>query len=86
MLAQSTDSGQLIASAVLKLFHGMKLQVKDLRGVGIQVQLLEGNQSVTQHCQTRSIKSMLLGQGLGARSKNKGLFGLLPSVFVVTFI
>uniref|UniRef100_A0A3P8V145 DNA repair protein REV1 n=1 Tax=Cynoglossus semilaevis TaxID=244447 RepID=A0A3P8V145_CYNSE len=46
MLAQSTDSGQLIASAVIKLFHAMKLPVQDLRGVGIQVQLLEGNQPV----------------------------------------
>ncbi|XP_013867133.1 DNA repair protein REV1 isoform X2 [Austrofundulus limnaeus] len=74
MLAQSTDSGQLIASAVLKLFHAMKLQVKDLRGVGIQVQLLEGNQSVTHDCRgprTRSIKNMLLGQGLSATSNNK---------------
>lgn len=84
MLAQSTDSGQLIASAVLKLFHAMKLQVKDLRGVGIQVQLLEGNQSITQDCRgppTRSIKTMLLGQGLSARSSNKGLFGLHYSAF-----
>uniref|UniRef100_A0AAQ5ZKK5 DNA repair protein REV1 n=1 Tax=Amphiprion ocellaris TaxID=80972 RepID=A0AAQ5ZKK5_AMPOC len=48
MLAQSTDSGQLIATAVIKLLHAMKLQVQDLRGVGIQVQLLEGNQSVRQ--------------------------------------
>ncbi|XP_029937528.1 DNA repair protein REV1 isoform X2 [Myripristis murdjan] len=74
MLAQSTDSGQLIASAVIKLFHAMKLQVQDLRGVGIQVQLLEGNHSVAQDStgsRSRSIKDMLLGQGLTAQSNSK---------------
>lgn len=89
MLAQSTDSGQLIASAVLKLFHAMKLQVKDLRGVGIQVQLLKGNQSVTKDCrgpQTHTIKNMLLGQGLSAKSNNKGLFGLRHSVFAIVVV
>ncbi|XP_071775816.1 DNA repair protein REV1 [Centroberyx gerrardi] len=74
MLAQSTDSGQLIASAVIKLLHAMKLQVQDLRGVGIQVQLLEGNHTAPQDStgsRTRSIKDMLLGQGFTARSKNR---------------
>lgn len=74
MLAQSTDSGQLIAAAVIKLLHAMKLQVQDLRGVGIQVQLLEGNQSVHQDrrgLHKRSIKDMLLGQGPSARSTNR---------------
>uniref|UniRef100_A0A8C4HDS3 DNA repair protein REV1 n=1 Tax=Dicentrarchus labrax TaxID=13489 RepID=A0A8C4HDS3_DICLA len=68
MLAQSTDSGQLIAAAVIKLFHAMRLQVQDLRGVGIQVQLLEGNHSVHKDStgpRTRSIKEMLLDQELG---------------------
>uniref|UniRef100_A0A672Z6B3 DNA repair protein REV1 n=1 Tax=Sphaeramia orbicularis TaxID=375764 RepID=A0A672Z6B3_9TELE len=73
MLAQSTDSGQLIAAAVIKLFHSMNLQVQDLRGVGIQVQLLEGHHSVPQDSRTRSIKDMLLGQRLSTRSSNKGL-------------
>uniref|UniRef100_A0A3P8YYF0 DNA repair protein REV1 n=1 Tax=Esox lucius TaxID=8010 RepID=A0A3P8YYF0_ESOLU len=41
-LAQTTDSGQLIACEVIKLFHTMSLEVRDLRGVGLQVQLLEG--------------------------------------------
>lgn len=66
MLTQSTDSGQLIAAAVIKLFHAMKLQVQDLRGVGIQVQCLEGSQSATQDSKghrTRSIKQMFYGQG-----------------------
>lgn len=74
MLAQSTDSGQLIAAAVIKLFHAMKLQVQELRGVGIQVQLLEGNHSVNQDStglRTRSIKDMLLDKGLSARSSNR---------------
>ncbi|XP_042350432.1 DNA repair protein REV1 isoform X2 [Plectropomus leopardus] len=70
MLAQSTDSGQLIAAAVIKLFHAMKLQVQDMRGVGIQVQLLDGHNSVPQDSMgpgTRSIKDMLLV----AKSSNK---------------
>uniref|UniRef100_A0A8C7WFN8 DNA repair protein REV1 n=1 Tax=Oncorhynchus mykiss TaxID=8022 RepID=A0A8C7WFN8_ONCMY len=44
-LAQSTDSGQLIGSEVIKLFHSMRLEVQDLRGVGLQVQLLDGAHS-----------------------------------------
>lgn len=89
MLAQSTDSGQLIAAAVIKLFHAMKLQVQDLRGVGIQVQLLEGNRSVHQEStgsRTRSIKEMLLEQGLNARSSSRGLckvFVILVIIIVV---
>ncbi|KAG7503852.1 DNA repair protein REV1 [Solea senegalensis] len=74
MLAQSTDSGQLIGSAVIKLFHAMKLQVQDLRGVGIQVQLLEGSHSVHQGATgkgTRSIKQMLLGQAHSAQNHNR---------------
>ncbi|AWP13347.1 putative DNA repair protein REV1 [Scophthalmus maximus] len=78
MLAQSTDSGQLIATAVLKLFHAMKLQVHDLRGVGIQVQLLEGNHSLPQDStghRTRSIKEMLRGQAQSAQTHNRGAAG-----------
>nr|XP_061799932.1 DNA repair protein REV1-like [Nerophis lumbriciformis] len=62
MLAQSTDSGQVIAAAVIKMLHSMKLQVKDLRGLGIQVQVLEGShsaQNTTTGLRTRSIKDML---------------------------
>uniref|UniRef100_A0A8C3AIP8 DNA repair protein REV1 n=1 Tax=Cyclopterus lumpus TaxID=8103 RepID=A0A8C3AIP8_CYCLU len=75
MLAQSTDSGQLIAAAVIKLFHAMKLQVQDTRGVGIQVQLLDGHPSVPQNSAgpgTRSIKELLQGRGLSVRSSNRG--------------
>ncbi|XP_061580132.1 DNA repair protein REV1 [Cololabis saira] len=74
MLAQATDSGQTIAAAVLKLFHAMKLEVQDLRGLGIQVQLLEGSQPPPQDPRgprTRSIKDMLLGPGPSARSNNR---------------
>ncbi|KAM7380325.1 hypothetical protein PAMP_003632 [Pampus punctatissimus] len=70
MLAQSTDCGQLIATAVIKLFHAMKLEVQDLRGVGIQVQLLEGSHTIPQNSaglRKRSIKEMLLGQGSSNR-------------------
>ncbi|XP_061698609.1 DNA repair protein REV1 isoform X2 [Syngnathoides biaculeatus] len=65
MLAQSTDSGQLIAATVIKMFHAMKLPVQDLRGLGIQVQLLEGSHSARNNAnalRTRSIKEMLLGR------------------------
>ncbi|KAL6101042.1 rev1 [Pungitius sinensis] len=75
MLAQSTDSGRLIATAVIKLFHTMKLQVEDVRGVGIQVQLLDGLPSVPQNSAgpgTRSVKEMLLGRGLCVRSSESG--------------
>ncbi|XP_055086532.1 DNA repair protein REV1 [Periophthalmus magnuspinnatus] len=70
MLAQSTDNGQLIALAVIKLFHAMKLQVQDLRGVGIQVQLLEGNNSVNPD--SRSIKDLFTRQGLQAQCPKTG--------------
>ncbi|KAK5860841.1 hypothetical protein PBY51_022294 [Eleginops maclovinus] len=72
MLAQSTDSGQLIAAAVIKLFHAMKLQVQEMRGIGIQVQLLDGHHSGPQDSAgpgCRSIKQMLLGQGNGRSRK-----------------
>ncbi|XP_037645906.1 DNA repair protein REV1 isoform X2 [Sebastes umbrosus] len=74
MLAQSTDSGQLIAAAVIKLFYAMKLQVHDMRGIGIQVQLLDGHHSVPRDSAgpgTRSIKEMLLGKGPSAKSSNR---------------
>lgn len=84
MLAQSTDSGQLIAAAVIKLFHAMKLQVQDLRGVGIQVQLLEGNNSVPNNSnslRTRSIKDML---GLGpSRGLLRAFVSVLGSVRIL---
>uniref|UniRef100_A0A6Q2WST4 DNA repair protein REV1 n=1 Tax=Esox lucius TaxID=8010 RepID=A0A6Q2WST4_ESOLU len=59
-LAQTTDSGQLIACEVIKLFHTMSLEVRDLRGVGLQVQLLEGAHSDPSGPKSRSIRDMLL--------------------------
>ncbi|XP_040056729.2 DNA repair protein REV1 isoform X2 [Gasterosteus aculeatus] len=82
MLAQSTDSGQLIAAAVIRLFHAMKLQVEDVRGVGIQVQLLDGHPSVPQNSAgpgTRSVKEMLLGRGASARSSEGGPSSVPPA-------
>ncbi|XP_061548504.1 DNA repair protein REV1 isoform X1 [Phycodurus eques] len=73
MLAQSTDSGQLIAATVIKMFHAMKLPVQELRGLGIQVQLLEGSHSAHNNAnglRTRSIKEMLLGHT--SNSKDAG--------------
>lgn len=76
MLAQSTDSGQLIAAAVIKLFHAMKLQVQDLRGVGIQVQLLEGHaRQDSAGLRTRSIKEMLKERGVSSKAGNAGQCG-----------
>lgn len=89
MLAQSTDSGQLIASAVIKLFHAMKLPVQDLRGVGIQVQLLEGNQPVRHEATgrgARSIKDMLLGQRPGVQTHNRGSTEALCFSVVKSFL
>lgn len=73
MLAQSTDSGQLIAAGVIKLFHAMKLQVEDLRGVGIQVQLLEGHTwQDSAGPRTRSIKDMLLERRSSGKASSRG--------------
>uniref|UniRef100_A0A671S287 DNA repair protein REV1 n=1 Tax=Sinocyclocheilus anshuiensis TaxID=1608454 RepID=A0A671S287_9TELE len=64
-LAQPTDSGQLIAAEAIKLFHAMKLDVKDMRGVGLQVQQLEGSHadpSGQGPSRGRSIKDLLLAK------------------------
>ncbi|XP_068186095.1 DNA repair protein REV1 [Antennarius striatus] len=68
MLPESTDNGQLIAAAVIKLFHAMKLQVQDMRGIGIQVQLLDGG--AHQDSRMRSIKDMLLDKGISAKKRD----------------
>uniref|UniRef100_A0A8C8D599 DNA repair protein REV1 n=1 Tax=Oncorhynchus tshawytscha TaxID=74940 RepID=A0A8C8D599_ONCTS len=75
-LAQSTDSGQLIASEVIKLFHSMRLEVQDLRGVGLQVQLLDGAHSAPYDPsgpKTRSIRDMLLAQRPPAQHNHTGV-------------
>ncbi|XP_066542765.1 DNA repair protein REV1 [Hoplias malabaricus] len=58
LLAQPTDSGQLISAEVIKLFHVMKLTVTDMRGVGLQVQLLESSHSDTGPSRSRSIRDL----------------------------
>ncbi|XP_077393024.1 DNA repair protein REV1 isoform X2 [Festucalex cinctus] len=73
MLAQSTDSGQLIAATVIKMLRAMKLPVRDLRGLGVQVQLLDASQPAqngVNGLRTRSVKEMLLGHA--ATSKDAG--------------
>ncbi|KAL0184155.1 hypothetical protein M9458_019851, partial [Cirrhinus mrigala] len=65
LLAQPTDSGQLIAAEAIKLFHAMKLDVMDMRGVGLQVQQLEGShadRSGQGPSRGRSIKDLLLAK------------------------
>lgn len=87
MLAQSTDSGQLIAAAAIKLFHAMKLQVQDLRGIGIQMQLLDGHaRQDSTGSRTRSIKEMLLERGLSAKTGNRGSREVFVFVFIVNFV
>ncbi|XP_062312560.1 DNA repair protein REV1 [Osmerus eperlanus] len=72
-MAQPTDSGQVIASEIIKLFHTMKLEVQEMRGVGLQVQLLEGAHSAGQDpagSRTRSIKDMFTAQRAPAAKPN----------------
>ncbi len=74
LLAQPTDSGQLIATEAIKLFHTMKLDVKDMRGVGLQVQQLEGSHADPTGqgpSRGRSIKDLLLAKQ-PAHSPKKG--------------
>ncbi|XP_030642140.1 DNA repair protein REV1 [Chanos chanos] len=67
-LAHATDSGQLIAAEALKLFYAMKLDVKDMRGVGLQVQQLEGSHAGHQDTsspgtsRSRSIRDLFMAQ------------------------
>ncbi|XP_062862331.1 DNA repair protein REV1 isoform X2 [Trichomycterus rosablanca] len=68
LLPYATDSGQLIASEVIKLFRAMKLAFADMRGVGLQVQLLESSHSDTSR--SHSIKD-LLTSGRSAHSHGK---------------
>ncbi|XP_073768289.1 DNA repair protein REV1 isoform X1 [Danio rerio] len=65
LLAQPTDSGRVIASEAIKLFHAMKLNVKDMRGVGLQVQQLDGSHadpSGQGPSRGRSIRDLLLAK------------------------
>ncbi|MCJ8732420.1 hypothetical protein PDJAM_G00211280 [Pangasius djambal] len=59
LLSHPTDCGQLIAAEVIKLFRAMKLAVIDMRGVGLQVHLLESSHSDTGLSRSRSIRELL---------------------------
>ncbi|KAM9487515.1 DNA repair protein REV1 isoform 1-T1 [Clarias gariepinus] len=59
LLPHPTDCGQLIAAEVIKLFRAMKLDVTDMRGVGLQVHLLESSHSGTAPSRSRSIRDLL---------------------------
>uniref|UniRef100_A0A8B9LS01 DNA repair protein REV1 n=1 Tax=Astyanax mexicanus TaxID=7994 RepID=A0A8B9LS01_ASTMX len=91
LLAQPTDSGQLIAAEVLKLFRTMKLTVSDMRGVGLQVHLLESSHSDTGPSRSRSIRdlftSRLPAQTQGKEHQRTGWDGEVssPSVLHTTF-
>lgn len=73
LLAHPTDNGQVIATEAIKLFHAMKLDVKDMRGVGLQIQQLEGSHADPSghgSSRGRSIKDMLLaGQPVHRQNK-----------------
>lgn len=58
LLPHPTDCGQLIAAEVIKLFRAMKLAVIDMRGVGLQVHLLESSHSDAAICRSRSIRDL----------------------------
>ncbi|KAG7463430.1 hypothetical protein MATL_G00176470 [Megalops atlanticus] len=67
-LERPTDNAQLIATEGIKLFHSLKLNVADLRGVGMQVQQLVGAHGTPQDPpgapapRHRSVVDMLLAQ------------------------
>uniref|UniRef100_A0AAY4DVS2 DNA repair protein REV1 n=1 Tax=Denticeps clupeoides TaxID=299321 RepID=A0AAY4DVS2_9TELE len=60
-LAQPTDRWEQIAQEATKLFHAMKLEVTDMRGVGLQVQQLEGLHTTPQDSR-RHIRDLLLAR------------------------
>ncbi|XP_063314880.1 DNA repair protein REV1 [Pelobates fuscus] len=61
-LDQATDNGQVIGNEALNMFHSMKLNIADMRGVGLQMhQLVPENRSSSFN--SSSIKSGLLTGG-----------------------
>ncbi|KAI4892709.1 hypothetical protein NFI96_015304, partial [Prochilodus magdalenae] len=70
LLPQSTDNGQLIAAEVIKLFRAMKLTVRDMRGVGLQMQVLENSQSDTGLSRSRTIRDLFTSRR-PAHTQNK---------------
>ncbi|XP_047671144.1 DNA repair protein REV1 isoform X2 [Tachysurus fulvidraco] len=59
LLPHPTDCGQLIAAEVIKLFRAMKLAVIDMRGVGLQMHLLESSHSDAGPSRFRTIRELL---------------------------
>ncbi|XP_044119595.1 DNA repair protein REV1 isoform X2 [Neovison vison] len=52
-LDQATDSAKIIGKATLNMFHTMKLNISDMRGVGIQVNQLVPTNPNPSACPTR---------------------------------
>ncbi|XP_012411364.1 DNA repair protein REV1 isoform X2 [Trichechus manatus latirostris] len=52
-LDQATDSAKIIGKAVLNMFHTMKLNISDMRGVGIHVNLLVPTHQTPPSCPGR---------------------------------
>ncbi|KAM6177666.1 DNA repair protein REV1 isoform 1-T1 [Rhynchocyon petersi] len=52
-LDQATDSANIIGKATLNMFHTMKLNISDMRGVGIQVNQLVPNHRTPPICPSR---------------------------------
>ncbi|XP_051060416.1 DNA repair protein REV1 isoform X3 [Phodopus roborovskii] len=60
-LDQATDSAKVIGKATLNMFHTMKLNISDMRGVGIQVNQLIPTNPNPSTCSSRpSIQSSLV--------------------------
>ncbi|XP_005400807.1 PREDICTED: DNA repair protein REV1 isoform X2 [Chinchilla lanigera] len=53
-LDQATDSAKIIGKATLNLFHTMKLNISDMRGVGIQVNQLVPTNPNPSACSSRA--------------------------------
>ncbi|XP_075836500.1 DNA repair protein REV1 isoform X1 [Microtus pennsylvanicus] len=59
-LDQATDSAKVIGKAILNMFHTMKLNISDMRGVGIQVNQLVPTNPNSSTCSSRpSVQSSL---------------------------
>ncbi|XP_032111341.1 DNA repair protein REV1 isoform X10 [Sapajus apella] len=63
-LDQATDNGKIIGTAMLNMFHTMKLNISDMRGVGIHVNQLVPADPNTSTCPSRpSIQSSHFPRG-----------------------
>ncbi|GAB1284904.1 DNA repair protein REV1 [Apodemus speciosus] len=62
-LDQATDSAKIIGKATLNMFHTMKLNISDMRGVGIQVNQLVPANSNPSTCSSRPLAQSSLFPG-----------------------